>query len=87
MLPLTLAGAQIGWRRPAVLPDGARGGGGLAFSTVVSLLFLPTIYTLLDDANLSLRRIIAARASARRESRSSVPTASPCPRSKPCRSR
>ena len=31
---------------------------GLAFSTVVSLLFLPTIYTLLDDANLSLRRII-----------------------------
>jgi hypothetical protein len=25
---------------------------------VVSLLFLPTIYTLLDDANLNLRRII-----------------------------
>jgi HAE1 family hydrophobic/amphiphilic exporter-1 len=32
--------------------------GGLAFSTVVSLLFLPTIYTLLDDANINLRRII-----------------------------
>jgi HAE1 family hydrophobic/amphiphilic exporter-1 len=32
--------------------------GGLAFSTVVSLLFLPSIYTLLDDANTNLRRII-----------------------------
>jgi len=30
--------------------------GGLAFSTVVSLLFLPTIYVLLDDVRASTAR-------------------------------
>jgi HAE1 family hydrophobic/amphiphilic exporter-1 len=58
MLPLCLAGAQIGGDGPAYYPMARAVAGGLAFSTVVSLLFLPTIYTLLDDANLSLRRII-----------------------------
>ena len=32
--------------------------GGLAFSTVVSLLFLPTIYAILDDLNNASRRIL-----------------------------
>jgi HAE1 family hydrophobic/amphiphilic exporter-1 len=32
--------------------------GGLAFSTVVSLLFLPTIYAMLDDMSTSVSRII-----------------------------
>ena len=32
--------------------------GGLAFSTVVSLLFLPTIYAILDDLANSTRRVI-----------------------------
>ena len=33
--------------------------GGLAFSTVVSLLFLPTIYALLDDLRSGTSRVIA----------------------------
>lgn len=33
--------------------------GGLAFSTVVTLLFLPTIYALLDDLRSGTARIIA----------------------------
>jgi HAE1 family hydrophobic/amphiphilic exporter-1 len=31
--------------------------GGLAFSTIVSLLFLPTIYAILDDLRNSTARI------------------------------
>lgn len=49
MLPLTLAGAQIGGDGPAYYPMARAIVGGLLFSTVVSLLFLPTIYALLDD--------------------------------------
>jgi HAE1 family hydrophobic/amphiphilic exporter-1 len=33
--------------------------GGLAFSTVVSLLFLPTIYALLDDLRASTGQLFA----------------------------
>lgn len=32
--------------------------GGLAFSTVVSLLFLPTIYAILDDMSIATRRVL-----------------------------
>ena len=32
--------------------------GGLAFSTVVTLLFLPTIYAILDDTSLAMRRVL-----------------------------
>lgn len=32
--------------------------GGLAFSTIVSLLFLPTIYAMLDDLNNATRRVL-----------------------------
>ena len=65
MLPLCLAGAQIAGDGPAYYPMARAVAGGLAFSTIVSLLFLPTIYALLDDAGVSLRRIIAkARAHA-----------------------
>jgi len=39
--------------------------GGLAFSTVVSLLFLPTIYALLDDLSNGTKRLVA-RAQRRR---------------------
>ena len=35
--------------------------GGLAFSTVVSLLFLPTIYALLDDLRGQRRLVQRAR--------------------------
>ena len=66
MLPLCLAGAQIAGDGPAYYPMARAVAGGLAFSTVVSLLFLPTIYALLDDAGESMRRIIGkARARAR----------------------
>jgi HAE1 family hydrophobic/amphiphilic exporter-1 len=39
--------------------------GGLAFSTVVSLLFLPPIYALLDDLRNGTRKLVA-RAKLRR---------------------
>lgn len=52
MLPLAIGGAQIGGDGPAYYPMARAIVGGLAFSTVVSLLFLPTIYTLLDDLGL-----------------------------------
>ena len=58
MLPLCLAGAQIGGDGPPYYPMARAVAGGLAFSTVVSLLFLPSIYTLLDDAGINVRRII-----------------------------
>ncbi|MBS3959707.1 MAG: efflux RND transporter permease subunit [Xanthomonadaceae bacterium] len=52
MLPLAVGGAQIGGEGPAYYPMARAIVGGLAFSTVVSLLFLPTIYSLLDDLGL-----------------------------------
>lgn len=58
MLPLCLGGAQIGGDGPPYYPMARAVAGGLAFSTVVSLLFLPTIYTLLDDAGASMGRVI-----------------------------
>jgi HAE1 family hydrophobic/amphiphilic exporter-1 len=33
--------------------------GGLTFSTIVTLLALPCIYSLLDDASLWMRHVIA----------------------------
>ena len=45
--------------------------GGLAFSTVVSLLFLPTIYALLDDLRHASGRVVA-RARGSRGSRDAV---------------
>jgi HAE1 family hydrophobic/amphiphilic exporter-1 len=58
MLPLCLAGAQIGGDGPPYYPMARAVAGGLAFSTVVSLLFLPTIYALLDDLAETTSRII-----------------------------
>jgi HAE1 family hydrophobic/amphiphilic exporter-1 len=58
MLPLSFAGASIGGDGPPYYPMARAVAGGLAFSTVVSLLFLPTIYAVLDDAGLNMRRII-----------------------------
>jgi HAE1 family hydrophobic/amphiphilic exporter-1 len=58
MLPLCLGGAQIGGDGPPYYPMARAVAGGLAFSTVVSLLFLPTIYALLDDLSETTSRII-----------------------------
>jgi hydrophobic/amphiphilic exporter-1 (mainly G- bacteria), HAE1 family len=52
MLPLCIAGAQIGGGGPAYYPMARAIVGGLVFSTLVSLVFLPTIYALLDDMSL-----------------------------------
>ena len=49
MLPLCIGGTQIGGDGPAYYPMARAVAGGLAFSTLVSLMFLPTIYATLDD--------------------------------------
>ncbi len=49
MLPLCMGTTQIGGDGPAYYPMARAIAGGLAFSTVVSLVFLPTIYATLDD--------------------------------------
>jgi HAE1 family hydrophobic/amphiphilic exporter-1 len=49
MLPLCIGGTQIAGDGPAYYPMARAIAGGLAFSTIVSLLFLPTIYATLDD--------------------------------------
>ncbi len=64
MLPLCIASGAIGGDGPPYYPMARAVAGGLAFSTIVSLLFLPTIYALLDDAGESMRRVIV-RAGAR----------------------
>ena len=54
MLPLCLQGTQIGGDGPAYDPMARAIVGGLMFSTLVSLLFLPTIYAILDDFSVWL---------------------------------
>ena len=49
MVPISLTNTQMGGDGPAYYPMARAIAGGLAFSTVVSLLFLPTIYAILDD--------------------------------------
>ncbi|HEU4813280.1 MAG TPA: efflux RND transporter permease subunit, partial [Xanthomonadaceae bacterium] len=68
MVPIALSNTQMGGDGPPYYPMARAIAGGLAFSTVVSLLFLPTIYALLDDARLgtanAIRRARAPRAAA-----------------------
>ncbi|MBW8367363.1 MAG: efflux RND transporter permease subunit [Arenimonas sp.] len=49
MLPLCMGGTQLGGDGPAYYPMARAIAGGLLFSTIVSLVFLPTIYAILDD--------------------------------------
>ena len=49
MLPLCFGSTGIGGDGPPYYPMARAIAGGLAFSTVVSLLFLPTVYAALDD--------------------------------------
>jgi HAE1 family hydrophobic/amphiphilic exporter-1 len=70
MLPLCMGTTQIGGDGPAYYPMARAIAGGLAFSTVVSLLFLPTIYATLDDLRawtVSIIRRARERAPLRRE--------------------
>jgi len=58
MLPLCLGDAAIGGDGPPYYPMARAIAGGLIFSTIVSLLVLPTIYSLLDDASLWAKRVL-----------------------------
>lgn len=59
MLPLCVGGPQMGGGGLGYYPMARAITGGLIFSTIVSLLFLPTIYALLDDARQAAGRIVA----------------------------
>ncbi len=57
MVPIALGQTQIGGDGPPYYPMARAIAGGLAFSTVVTLLFLPTIYAVLDDLRTATTRI------------------------------
>ena len=62
MVPISLTNTQIGGDGPSYYPMARAIAGGLAFSTIVSLLFLPTIYAMLDDLrNATARGVRKAR--------------------------
>lgn len=62
MIPISLTDTQMFGNGPEYSPMARAIAGGLAFSTVVSLLFLPTIYAVLDDLrNAAVRLIQRAR--------------------------
>jgi HAE1 family hydrophobic/amphiphilic exporter-1 len=65
MVPIAMTNTQIGGDGPPYYPMARAIAGGLAFSTVVSLLFLPTIYALLDDLRNATRKLVG-RAKLRR---------------------
>jgi hydrophobic/amphiphilic exporter-1 (mainly G- bacteria), HAE1 family len=72
MMPLCVGGTQIGGDGPAYYPMARAIAGGLAFSTVVSLLFLPTIYAILDDTRMAAGRIAVKAARWRPRRRGAV---------------
>ncbi len=59
MVPIAISDTQLAGEGPAYYPMARAIAGGLAFSTVVSLLFLPTIYAILDDTRSGSARLIA----------------------------
>jgi len=58
MIPISMTDTQLLGNGPPYYPMARPIAGGLAFSTVVSLLFLPTIYAMLDDMSTAVSRII-----------------------------
>jgi len=65
MVPIAVGNTAMAGDGPAYFPMARAIAGGLAFSTVVSLLFLPTIYAILDDLRSGTARM-AKRARMRR---------------------
>jgi len=57
MIPISLGQTQLAGDGPPYYPMARAIAGGLAFSTVVSLLFLPTIYAMLDDLSANTKRV------------------------------
>jgi HAE1 family hydrophobic/amphiphilic exporter-1 len=58
MIPIAMTTTQIGGDGPPYYPMARAIAGGLAFSTIVSLLFLPTIYAILDDLRNGTARLM-----------------------------
>ena len=58
MVPIALSETQLAGEGPAYYPMARAIAGGLAFSTVVTLLFLPTIYAILDDLSHGTTRLL-----------------------------
>jgi hydrophobic/amphiphilic exporter-1 (mainly G- bacteria), HAE1 family len=58
MVPIAMGSTQMGGDGPSYFPMARAIAGGLAFSTIVSLLFLPTIYAILDDMRAATSRTI-----------------------------
>lgn len=70
MVPIALGQTKMAGDGPPYFPMARAIAGGLAFSTVVSLLFLPTIYAVLDDMRSATVRVIG-----RARGKQSVPAA------------
>jgi HAE1 family hydrophobic/amphiphilic exporter-1 len=60
LLPLCFGTTQIGGEGPPYFPMARAIVGGLTFSTVVTLLVLPSIYVILDDIKIWSNRILHA---------------------------
>lgn len=60
LIPLCLGTTQIGGEGPPYFPMARAIVGGLTFSTIVTLLVLPSIYVILDDMSIWAKRIIRA---------------------------
>src|SRR5690606_16505579 len=58
MVPIALSETQLAGEGPPYYPMARAIAGGLAFSTVVTLLFLPTIYAILDDLSHGTTRLL-----------------------------
>lgn len=60
LIPLCIGTTQIGGEGPPYFPMARAIVGGLTFSTIVTLLVLPSIYVILDDISIWSRRVIRA---------------------------
>jgi len=76
MVPIAMSTTQMAGDGPPYFPMARAIAGGLAFSTVVSLLFLPTIYAILDDMRNGTSRAIRRARGKAVEPLGSAPTAS-----------
>ena len=74
MIPIAL-NTQTADNMPPYYPMARAIAGGLAFSTVVSLLFLPTIYSLLDDLRTGTARVVRRARARRGETQAAAPAA------------
>ncbi|RNF83238.1 efflux RND transporter permease subunit [Montanilutibacter psychrotolerans] len=68
MVPISIANSDVGSDGPPYYVMARAIAGGLAFSTVISLLFLPTIYAMLDDLSTGTKRTLARARRRRGES-------------------